>query len=302
MSLRISTGRSNVASVSRSLPLKANGASPSGRPFGSSARTRPISLSLRPARSTFTVSEPAALSAAVSACAGATPPSTTVMDLPCVSLPSSAMNSAPLATSTPSESHSNSTEGAPARKRAIAGSASVRSMVCGFGLSWRSRTRAAPGVSSEMSRPISDSAMIATPRPSVSARAIRSSAVRMRVSQVAAAPQPSSIRSASGAEACEVASGGFHSGPAAAMISSAASVRRSSVSHHGVRAGVSSFGRMSSSSFSEPSFCTRGRGGMRRNSHHSTGRLSSPSSTSGCAKPSGRPIMRRSRGSRRGAG
>ena len=65
-------------------------------------------------------------------------------------------------------------------KRVIAGSASMRSTVCGLGLSERSRTRAAPGVSSEMSRPTSESGTIATPRPSVSARAIRSSAVRRR--------------------------------------------------------------------------------------------------------------------------
>ena len=40
----------------------------------------------------------------------------------------------------------------------------------------------------------------------------------------------------------------------------------------------------------------RGRGGISRSSHHSTGRLSRPSSTSGCAKPRGRPpIMPRSR-------
>ncbi len=142
--------------------------------------------------------------------------------------------------------------------------------------------------------------MIATPRPSVSAREIRSSAVRTRVSQVAAAPQPSSISSASGADACVVASGGFHNGPAAAMISSVASVRRSSVSHHGVRAGVSSFGTMSNSSRAGGKSTRRGEGGISRSSHHSTGRLSSPSSTSGCAKPSGRPaIMRVSRAGRR---
>ena len=33
----------------------------------------------------------------------------------------------------------------------------------------------------------------------------------------------------------------------------------------------------------------RGRGGMSRNSHHSTGSVSSPISTSGSAKPSGSP-------------
>ena len=95
----------------------------------------PLSFSAGAARNTLTVSDPAALSAATSACAGVTPPSTTVTGLPCKSFESSAMNSAPLATSTPSESHSTSTAGAPATKRASEGNASLRSMVCGFGLS-----------------------------------------------------------------------------------------------------------------------------------------------------------------------
>ncbi len=67
MSLRISTGRSKCASVSRSPALKANGASPSGRPLRSSARTVPVSAAPAAARSTLTLSAPAALSAAVSA-------------------------------------------------------------------------------------------------------------------------------------------------------------------------------------------------------------------------------------------
>ena len=50
-------------------------------------------------------------------------------------------------------------------------------------------------------------------------------------------------RASAGATADEVAIGGFHSGPAAAMISSAASSSRSSSSHQGVRAGVSSLRR-----------------------------------------------------------
>src|SRR5205085_2427928 len=36
-----------------------------------------------------------------------------------------------------------------------------------------------------------------------------------------------------------------------------------------------------------------GRGGTRRNNHHSTGRLNSPSSTSGWANPRGRPAITR---------
>ena len=61
-------------------PLKANGASPSGRPFEiERAHDAGFGRAARPARSTFTVSAPAALSAAASACAPATPPSTTVI-------------------------------------------------------------------------------------------------------------------------------------------------------------------------------------------------------------------------------
>ena len=79
--------------------------------------------------------------------------------------------------------------------------------------------------------------------------------------------------------------------PAAAMITSAASVRRSSVSHHGVRCGVSSRGAMSNRSRVGGNAMRRGCGGMRRSSHHSTGRLKSPSRTSGWAKPSGSPAI-----------
>ena len=118
----------------------------------------------------------------------------------------------------------------------------------------------------------------------------------MRASQVPAAGKPSSISSASGALAVEVATGGFHSGPAAAMMTSVASVSRSSVSHHGVRCGVSSLGEMSNRSRVGGKLMRRGCGGMSRSSHHSTGRLNRPSSTSGCAKPSGsHGIMRGSR-------
>ena len=122
-----------------------------------------------------------------------------------------------------------------------------------------------------MSRTVSESGASATARLSCSARAIRSSAVRSRASQVAAADQPSSIRSASGRLFSAVAIGGFHIGPAAARITSAASVSRSSVSHHGVRAGVSSLGAMSNSMRVGGKAMRRGRGGTSRNSHHSTG-------------------------------
>ena len=88
-----------------------------------------------------------------------------------------------------------------------------------------------------------------------------------------------------------VSSGGFHCGPAAAMITRAASVRRSKVSHHGVRAGVSSRGAMSNSSRVGGNETRRGRGGISRSSHHSAGRLSRPSRTSGWAKPRARPAI-----------
>ncbi len=102
----------------------------------------------------------------------------------------------------------------------------------------------------------------------------------------------------SGAARFDVASGGFHNGPAAAMITSAASVSLNNVSHHGVRAGVSSLGAISNSSRVGGKLMRRGRGGTSRSSHHKTGRLSRPSSTSGCAKPSGRaPITPLSQGS-----
>ena len=208
-----------------------------------------------------------------------------------MSRPSAATNSLPPPRSTPSLSQTSSTSGVAARKRPSAGSASARSTACGFGLICLIRTRAAAGVSREMSRAGSESGIRATPRLSASARAIRSSAVRMRASQVPAAGKPSSIRSASGALAVEVATGGFHNGPAAAMMTSAASVRRSSVSHHGVRCGVSSRGAMSKRSRVGGNAMRRGCGGMRRNSHHSTGRLRSPSRTSGWAKPSGSPAI-----------
>ena len=72
------------------------------------------------------------------------------------------------------------------------------------------------------------------------------------------------------------------------MMTSAASVSRSNVSHHGVRDGVSSLGAISNSSRVGGKLMRRGRGGTSRSSHHKTGRPSRPSSTSGCAKPSGR--------------
>ena len=296
-SLRISTGRSITASVSRSPDLKLKGASPNGRPLRSMALTIPMSPAPVCARSTFTVSAPAALSAAASACGIGSPPSTMLSGWFPIARFKPSTNVAPLPRSTPSDSHTTSTFGAAARKRSMSGKAALRSMPKGFGLICLICTRAAPARPREMSRSVSDSGRIATPRLSASARAIISSAVRRRASQDAAAGQPSSSMINSGAARSVVASGGFHSGPAAAMMMRAAKVSRSSVSHQGVRDGVSSFGAISNSRRVGGKSTRRGRGGTSRSSHHSTGRLSKPSSTSGCANPSGSdPIMRRSLG------
>lgn len=52
-------------------------------------------------------------------------------------------------------------------------------------------------------------------------------------------------------------------------------------------------GAMSNNSRVGGNSTRRGRGGITRNIHHKTGRLSSPSSSAGSAKESGRPgIMR----------
>ncbi len=292
-SLRISTGRLIAASASRAPDLKVKGASPSGRPLRSIASTTPLSAPPACARSTLTVSAPAALSAAASAWAGARPPSTTVSGwLPMTCL-KPATKSAPLPRSTPSESHTTSTFGADLRKRSISGSDAVRSTLNGFGFNCFSCTRAALAVIMEMSRSLSDSGRSATPRLSASARATISSAVRRRSSQDAAAGQPSSIMTSNGAARLDEATGGFHNGPAAAMMTSAASVSRSSISHHGVRDGVSSFGAISNSSRVGGKSMMRGRGGISRSRHHSTGSASRPSSTSGSAKARGRPAIMR---------
>ncbi len=71
------------------------------------------------------------------------------------------------------------------------------------------------------------------------------------------------------------------------MMTSAASDSRSRISHHGVRDGVSSRGAISNRRRVGGKSMRRGRGGTSRNSHHKTGRLSRPSSTSGWAKASG---------------
>ena len=95
-----------------------------------------------------------------------------------------------------------------------------------------------------MSRVGSDSGMRATPRRSLSALAINSSAAFTLASQLEAALQPSSSRIASGARdpaAAPVC--GFQIGPAAARIRSAAAARRIAVSHHGVRDGRFFLGR-----------------------------------------------------------
>ena len=76
-------------------------------------------------------------------------------------------------------------------------------------------------------------------------------------------------------------------------MTSAAAASRSAVSHHGVREGVSSFGAMSNNSRVGGNSMRFGRGGITRSSHHSTGRLNRPNSSSGSAKESGRPAIMR---------
>ena len=127
-----------------------------------------------------------------------------------------------------------------------------------------------------MSRDGSDSGTSAIPRRLVSALAISSSAALTRASQLEAALQPSSSRSTSGDELPANPVCGFQIGPAAARMMSAAAASRMAVSHHGVRDGVSSFGAMSNNSRVGGNSMRRGRGGITRSSHHSTGRLNKP--------------------------
>ena len=211
MSLLISTGRLISASVSRSPSLKAKRASPSGRPLRSSARMTPSSVPPVEARSTFTVSAPAALSAAASACAVGSPPVTMETVRPSVARarPVDEFRAAAEidAVGEPDHLHVGAWRRAGARWSAARRCARRRAA---SGLSCLSRTRAAAGGCSEMSRPASPSGTMATPRLSASARATMSSAVRSRASQLAAAPKPSSIRSAIGVAPVVVATGGFH--------------------------------------------------------------------------------------------
>ncbi len=76
-------------------------------------------------------------------------------------------------------------------------------------------------------------------------------------------------------------------------MTSAAAASRSRVSHHGVRDGVSSLGLMSNNSRVGGNSIRLGRGGMTRSSHHNTGRLNRPSSSSGCGEGEGSPAIMR---------
>ena len=69
---------------------------------------------------------------------------------------------------------------------------------------------------------------------------------------------------------------------------------RKAVSHHGVREGVSSLGAISNKRRVGGNSTRRGRGGITRSSHHNTGRLRRPKSSSGSAKLKGRPAIMRS--------
>jgi hypothetical protein len=203
------------------------------------------------------------------------------------------VNSLPRPVSTPSDSQAMSQSPVDLRKRSSVGRVSTRSTEYGFGASWRSATRAVPAGISVMSRAGSDSGTSATPRRSLSALAISSSAALIRASQLEAALQPSSSRITSGCLPAATPVCGFQIGPAAARMTSAAAASRSNVSHHGVRDGVSSLGAMSNNSRVGGNSTRRGRGGITRSSHHSTGRLTSPKSSSGSAKESGRPAIMR---------
>ena len=113
----------------------------------------------------------------------------------------------------------------------------MRSTEYGFGANWRSATRAVPAGIRVMSCAGSDNGTRATPRRSLSACVINSSAALIRISQLAAALQPSSSRITSGLVLAPTPVCGFQVGPAAARIISAAAVKRNAVSHHGVRDG-----------------------------------------------------------------
>ncbi|MGY4443681.1 hypothetical protein ACVW04_006500 [Bradyrhizobium sp. LM2.3] len=139
----------------------------------------------------------------------------------------------------------------------------------------------------------SDSGASAIARRSFSALAISSSAALIRMSQFDAALQPSSNMIISGALLAAMPVCGFQIGPAAAKMTRAAARSRNAVSHHGVREGVSSRGAMSNNRRVGGNSMRRGRGGITRSSHHSTGRLTRPIRSSGSVKASGSPIMRR---------
>ncbi len=295
MSLRISTGRSSLASVSRSPALKAKGASPSGSPFRSSARTTPLSLP-SVARRTFTVSAPAALSAAASARAGSMPPSTTVIG----ALPGNPLEALDElrrladidAVGEPDQLDAGrGVEETLDRRQRLDALDAVRLRPDLLEPHARGAGRLQRDVAAGLRQRHDRDAASCPPRR---ARSVRPRCARARPRS---RRRPSRRRSAARAARCPTTprSAGSTAGRrprgSAAPRASGAAAR----SHHGVRAGVSSFGRMSSSSFSEPYCWRRGRGGISRSSHHSTGRLSRPSSTSGSAKPSGRPIMPASR-------
>ena len=213
------------------------------------------------------------------------PPSTTVIGRFSISRPSAATNSAPPPRSTPSESQTISTSGvgveeAAERRQRVGALDRMRLRLDLL----EPHARGGRGLERDVARRLRqrnerDAAIVGLARARSGRRRCACAHPRCR--------RPGSRRR-SGARAAPwrlaVSTGGFHSGPAAAMMTSAASVSRSSVSHHGVRRGVSSLGMMSNSSRVGGKSMRRGCGGMSRSSHHSTGRLSSPSSTSGCAK------------------
>ena len=151
-------------------------------------------------RSTFTVILAAAFSAAASASGEGVPPSKIVRVRSPMVLARASTNSAPRPVSTPSVSQAISAS--PARfqealeRRRASRPARPHRVSARAGAARRGRRPAGMTV---MSRAGSDSGTSATPRRSVSALAISSSAALIRVSQLAAALQPSSSRITSGA-------------------------------------------------------------------------------------------------------
>ena len=286
--------------------LEGEGASPSGRPLRSRARTVPVSAPPPLARRTFTVRAPAALSALESARAPAMPPSITVIGRCSTSRESAATKSLPPPRSTLSVSQISSTSGVAPRKRPSAGNASARSTAWGFGLICWIRTLAAAGVSKR------NVARRLRQRDERNAAIVRFRA-RDQVLGGAHAHVPGARRR----EAVVDQQGERRFGGRGRNRRVPQRPGSRDDDERGERQAQQReppwgalrrllLGRDVEQQRVGGKATRRGCGGMSRSSHHSTGRLSSPSSTSGCAKPSGShaimptsPVVRRRSNGRR---